>query len=79
MNLDIAATAQAHANKEKAKKRFQDKATRKALVAFVASGTHREVSVKKSNKVKSGKFNVRGLLYLTAMNPKSTLVKCEFT
>ena len=57
MNLDIAASAQAHANKEKAKKRFQDKATRKALVAFVASGTHREVSVKKSNKVKSGKFN----------------------
>ena len=54
MGVDIAGAAQAHAKKEKAKKRFQDKATRKALVAFVATGTHREVMVKKSSKVKPG-------------------------
>ena len=49
--------AQTHAKKERARKRFQDKKTRKALVAFVASGTHREVvEVKKSEKVKPGKF-----------------------
>ena len=46
--------AQTHAKKERARKRFQDKKTRKALVAFVASGTHREVVVKKSDKVKNG-------------------------
>ena len=48
--------AQSYAKKERARKRFQDKQTRKALVAFVASGTHREVVVKKSEKVKPGKF-----------------------
>ena len=56
MGVDIAGTADTYAKKEKARKRFQDKQTRKALVAFVASGTHREVVVKKSNKVKPGKY-----------------------
>ena len=56
MGVDIAGAAQAHAKKEKAKKRFQDKATRKALVAFVATGTHREVVVKKTIKSTAGKF-----------------------
>ena len=46
--------AQTHAKKERARKRFQDKKTRKALVAFVASGTHREIVVKKSDKDKNG-------------------------
>ena len=50
--------AQSYAKKERARKRFQDKQTRKALVAFVASGTHREVVVKKSNKIKDGMFVV---------------------
>ena len=54
MGVDMNAAANTFAKKEKAKKRFQDKTTRKALVAFVASGTHREVTVKKSNKVKTG-------------------------
>ena len=54
MGVNIADTAQAYAKKEKARKRFQDKQTRKALVAFVASGTHREVTVKKRDKVKPG-------------------------
>ena len=57
MGVNLAETAQTYAKKEKARKRFQDKQTRKALVAFVASGTHREVvEVKKSVKVKPGKF-----------------------
>ena len=57
MGVDMNAAANTFAKKEKAKKRFQDKTTRKALVAFVASGTHREVVVKKtSKKIKSGKF-----------------------
>ena len=56
MGVDVAAAAQSYAKKEKIKKRFQDKQTRKALVAFVASGTHKEVAVKKINKVKRGKF-----------------------
>ena len=51
MGVDVAATAQSYAKKEKIKKRFQDKQTRKALVAFVASGTHKEVAVKKSTKL----------------------------
>ena len=55
MGVDIAGVADTYAKKERARKRFQDKQTRKALVAFVASGTHREVVVKKSNKVKPGK------------------------
>ena len=55
MGVDLAATANTYAKKDKAKKRFQDKSTRKALVAFVASGTHREIVVKKKNKVKPGK------------------------
>ena len=50
MGVDVAATAQSYAKKEKIKKRFQDKQTRKALVAFVASGTHKEVAVKKINQ-----------------------------
>ena len=54
MGVNLAETAQTYAKKEKARKRFQDKQTRKALVAFVASGTHREVTVKKSSKVKTG-------------------------
>ena len=48
MGVDLAATANTYAKKDKAKKRFQDKSTRKALVAFVASGTHREIVVKMS-------------------------------
>ena len=56
MGVDLADAANTYAKKEKAKKRFQDKTTRKALVAFVASGTHREIVVKKSNKVKPGKY-----------------------
>ena len=70
MGVNIADTAQAYAKKEKARKRFQDKQTRKALVAFVASGTHREVVVKKSNKVKPGKYMyvVDGWMYALCMH-----------
>ena len=56
MGVNIGDVAETYAKKERARKRFQDKQTRKALVAFVASGTHREVVVKKSEKVKPGKF-----------------------
>ena len=51
MGVDIAGVADTYAKKERARKRFQDKQTRKALVAFVASGTHREVVVKKVTKL----------------------------
>ena len=54
MGVDLADAANTYAKKERARKRFQDKKTRKALVAFVATGTHREVMVKKSSKSKSG-------------------------
>ena len=70
MGVDIAGTADTYAKKEKVKKRFQDKQTRKALVAFVASGTHREVVVKKRNKVKPGKYMyvVDGWMYALCMH-----------
>ena len=54
MGVNIGDVAETYAKKERARKRFQDKQTRKALVAFVASGTHREVTVKKRDKVKTG-------------------------
>ena len=61
MGVDLADAANTYAKKERARKRFQDKKTRKALVAFVATGTHREVMVKKSSKSKSGMCVVKKL------------------
>ena len=59
MGVDLTDAANTYAKKEKARKRFQDKLTRKALVAFVATGTHREAMVKKSSKSKPGKYVVK--------------------
>ena len=58
MGVDLTDAANTYAKKEKARKRFQDKLTRKALVAFVATGTHREAMVKKSSKSKPGMYVV---------------------
>ena len=59
MGVDLTDAANTYAKKEKARKRFQDKLTRKALVAFVATGTHREAMVKKSSKSKPGMYVVK--------------------